>query len=57
MLHFHHPSGTVKESQISTYRAWNDKQLEEARKCEVICANCHTIEHCNWEPDWIEEFS
>ena len=46
-LQFHHNKGN-KEFNIGevTKRgiSW-DKALHEIKKCEVLCANCHQIEH------------
>ncbi len=42
---FHHKDPSEKKFQLSfgTY-SW-DKIKEEARKCELWCANCHSINH------------
>lgn len=47
-LQFHHTDPTIKEIAISkTIRlGWNKSRiLEEIEKCEILCANCHSIEH------------
>lgn len=48
-LHFHHSDPSKKEYTIATManRGGSIKRIEqEIAKCEVLCANCHTIEHC-----------
>lgn len=50
-LHFHHKDQKQKEFTIaSNYHHDLDLLLIEIEKCDVICANCHAIEHakCNW---------
>jgi hypothetical protein len=46
-LQFHHTDPTTKEATIATVaRSWSLKKLkEEIDKCEILCANCHAIEH------------
>ena len=47
-LHFHHRDSEQKEfniGHISTLGIGEEKALEEIAKCEIICANCHAIEH------------
>ena len=46
VLEFHHKS-TDKEHNISDL-VWNGslkRLMEEVKKCEVLCANCHKEEH------------
>ena len=45
-LHFHHLDPTTKSFTIShTYNtAWR-RLVNEAMKCELLCANCHAEEH------------
>lgn len=46
-LHFHHKDRS-KAFHLSTgnrTRAW-DKVIVEADQCELLCSNCHVIEHC-----------
>ena len=38
-FHFHHMNPDEKEGQIA-YLSF-DKQLEEIKKCILLCANCH----------------
>jgi hypothetical protein len=45
-LQFHHRDSSEKEFGISTGLTIGlDRLKEEARKCDMICANCHAIEH------------
>ena len=52
-LDFHHRDPSTKEFRIG--RSYNQKMfvkplddiLAEISKCEVICRNCHKIEHCH----------
>lgn len=49
-LQFHHKNPEEKKFSISDWVTWNKsirvQQLdEEIAKCELICANCHQIEH------------
>jgi len=49
-LHFHHRDPSQKKFDISRcgYYGMEDL-LNEINKCDVICANCHSIEHSNWD--------
>lgn len=42
-LDFHHPDPSVKEERF-TVKSWR-KFKTEMEGCELICANCHRIEH------------
>lgn len=45
-LQFHHIDGDDKVAEIANMRGWGfDTIKEEIAKCEVLCANCHQIEH------------
>lgn len=45
-LEYHHKDPNKKEFTIGQIMAMPiDKILKEIEKCELICANCHTIEH------------
>ncbi len=45
-LHFHHIDPTKKEFNIGPFcnKKWEIVE-KEIRKCELLCANCHCIEH------------
>jgi hypothetical protein len=53
-LHFHHRNRSEKVRNVG-YNVYAAKSLEkfiqELEKCDVLCANCHMIEH--WE-EWDE---
>lgn len=44
---FHHKDASTKKFSISSYvgNSSTDKLIEEALKCEILCANCHRIRH------------
>ena len=46
VLEFHHRDPNEKESAIAAVlsSSW-EKILSEVVKCDVICANCHSIRH------------
>jgi len=41
---FHHLDPNEKEGQINSYNNYEDS-LEEAKKCVMLCANCHRLVH------------
>lgn len=46
-LQFHHRDPTTKEYALGAdgcTRSW-ERDLAEANKCDLICANCHAEEH------------
>lgn len=46
-LTFHHRDPSTKSFPIATY-AWKvswERLVAEIAKCDVLCANCHMIEH------------
>ena len=46
-LEFHHPNGDkdgYEPCVIARNRSW-ENVLKELNKCEVLCSNCHRIEH------------
>lgn len=47
-LHFHHRNRADKKSNIASYvfaASSLEKFIAELHKCDVLCANCHAIEH------------
>jgi len=53
-LDFHHQDPTNKifsiGDMIMLTRQVTQEELEmEVMKCELLCKNCHAIEHCTWE--------
>jgi hypothetical protein len=49
-LHFHHIDETQKAYTVSEMIGMGlskETILREIEKCEVLCANCHAIEHYN----------
>lgn len=50
-LEFHHVDPTTKEFGLSASNSVTkalDKQLEEAKKCVLLCANCHRGVHAGY---------
>lgn len=46
VLDFHHVDPADKAFEISPSSTRSlDSLIEEARKCQILCANCHRIEH------------
>lgn len=45
MLEFHHRNMTTKLFNIGQYHYSLDKIIIEIAKCNVLCANCHRINH------------
>ncbi len=56
-LDFHHQDPTKKVISISVaiHHGWSiTRVMSEMRKCEVICSNCHRVEHLVAEPEVVE---
>jgi hypothetical protein len=53
-LDFHHKDPATKSFRLSDAvmrtkkYTWQDI-VDEVAKCELLCKNCHAIEHCTWE--------
>lgn len=55
-LQFHHLDPNEKNFTIGT--SWNlplEEIFKEISKCEVLCANCHSIEHSIYEYDFVPQ--
>jgi hypothetical protein len=55
-LDFHHKDAATKVFSIAdmmnaTKQVREEDLIEEVMKCELLCKNCHAIEHCTWELD------
>lgn len=48
-LDFHHRDPSIKEFNLKTSVPW-DRLVEEAKKCDLLCANCHREEHYKHRP-------
>ncbi|MCI0393188.1 MAG: hypothetical protein MOB07_31050 [Acidobacteria bacterium] len=46
VLHFHHRNRKEKSFPLSALNLSIDRLKAEAKKCDVYCANCHIILHC-----------
>ena len=44
-LDFHHRDPTQKDLRMSNNSVGFDRLVEEAKKCDLICANCHREVH------------
>lgn len=51
-LCFHHRNRSEKEFTIGQILSLKKETiLKEIEKCDLICANCHSIEHSRFHPD------
>lgn len=57
-LDFHHLDKSLKEENVSfwVHAKSKNKALEEAKKCIVVCANCHRKIHAGLI-DWVASFN
>lgn len=58
-LEFHHTDPTIKKFEIGMVanKSWESIK-EEILKCELLCANCHRIEHSvRFEKDFIDNLN
>jgi hypothetical protein len=49
VFHFHHKDPKQKLHEINGNKLLTKDRHEEIKKCELLCANCHHIEHSNNE--------
>jgi len=57
-LDFHHKDPYQKEFILggrNSYKKNETKILKEMEKCEVLCSNCHRIEHASWYNEYLEK--
>jgi hypothetical protein len=50
-LQFHHPEDDKDHNIANMMGHSKEKIIEEISKCEVLCGNCHLIEHWNLRND------
>lgn len=52
-LAFHHrdPGAKSSEFKVKHRVKVTPEMLQEALDCEILCSNCHVIEHCKYEVD------
>lgn len=46
-LQFHHTDPSKKEFSINGNKLLSKERWDEVKKCELLCACCHAIEHSN----------
>jgi hypothetical protein len=60
-FHFHHTDPTSKSFSINGNKLLVSERYEELKKCELVCANCHSVKHTNndllkkfgfWKKEW-----
>lgn len=55
-FHFHHRDPNQKEFGISSSTTNWEKYWSEAEKCDLLCANCHSIEHSDYtDPTFLSD--
>lgn len=52
-LQFHHKRGKTTDITRILHRSW-ERVSKELKKCELLCANCHAVEHANQNPKFHE---
>ena len=51
-LEFHHKDRSKRSFTITSQVTIKlERLMNEIDKCEIICANCHSIEHSRFNPD------
>lgn len=48
-LQFHHTDPSNKKYSLYSKNLLRSDRYEEAKKCIILCANCHIAEHTNQE--------
>lgn len=48
-FHFHHIDPKTKLHEVNGNKLLTKDRWNEIKKCELLCANCHQIEHSNTE--------
>ena len=54
VFHFHHKDPSQKSHELNGNGLLTKERYNELLKCELLCANCHQIEHSN--TDLIKSF-
>lgn len=49
-LEFHHRDRAEKEFGLGRFGGSLARYLDEARKCDLVCANCHRVRHVATDP-------
>lgn len=50
VLEFHHRDRDTKDFGLGNFSGSFDRLLDEARKCDLLCANCHRLRHAGRDP-------
>lgn len=50
-LQFHHRNPSEKDGELSNWKKSLAKGLEEIKKCDLLCANCHAEVHMEWRQE------
>ena len=46
-FHFHHRDAKDKKYELNSENIMRRDKWDEASKCDLLCANCHQIQHVN----------